>query len=228
MVHVRRPALLVLLTALAVLPATRVWACTVDADCDNGDVCSVADVCSSGTCVLGGGGDSDANLVCDGEFAPGATINVTRSTLRKRTSSFSDNSSVRGAGDFVLDGSAMGAFTADDGFSLRVKDVLSEVSPPGDGIDATVTWAPGDCTTHPVKLTVSCKSPDKQSFLKFKPSVLVATQWTLSFKIKRLGNLTGPFFGPVRLVLTHDTSVHRLDQIDDCRFTKSGLKCREF
>jgi hypothetical protein len=227
MVHVWRPVAFILLITFVALSPAGAGACTVDADCDNGDVCSVADVCASGTCVLGGGGDTDANLVCDDEYS-GASINVTRSTLRKRTSSFSDNSSVRGAGDFVLEGSAVGAFTADDGFSLRVKDVLSEVSPPGDGIDATVTWLPADCLTNPIKLTISCKSADKQSFLKFKPSVVTATQWTLSFKMKRLGNLTGPFFGPVRLVLTHDTSVHRLDQIDDCRFTKTGLKCREF
>jgi hypothetical protein len=39
-------------------------ACVVDADCDNGDVCSDPDVCNAGVCVFGGGGDPDFDGIC--------------------------------------------------------------------------------------------------------------------------------------------------------------------
>lgn len=223
-----RPVTLILFGLLTAAPTALGHACSVDADCDNDDVCSVPDTCTAGTCTLGGGGDTDANLICDAEYDAGASMTLIRATLRKKTSPFGDNSSVRGAGDFILDDSAGGAFTAADGFSLRVKDVLSDAAPAGDGIDATMTWAAGGCTSNPARLAISCKSANGKSYLKLKQSLLTPSQVTFSFRMKGLGNLTGPFFGPVRAVLTHNTTVHRLDQIEDCRLTKTGLKCREF
>src|SRR5690242_527830 len=50
---------------LAAALTGRALACSTDADCDNGDVCSVPDTCVAGICLLGGGGDVNGDLVCD-------------------------------------------------------------------------------------------------------------------------------------------------------------------
>jgi hypothetical protein len=48
-----RPVLL--LVVALVVPASAFAACVTDADCDNGDTCSLPDTCVSGSCVLNGG-----------------------------------------------------------------------------------------------------------------------------------------------------------------------------
>src|SRR5262249_43016176 len=39
--------------------------CTQNSDCSNGDSCSIPDTCVMGVCVLGGGGDTDLDGVCN-------------------------------------------------------------------------------------------------------------------------------------------------------------------
>jgi len=56
--------------------------CTTDAECDNGDTCSVPDQCQGGSCVLGGGGDPDNDLICDDEFDPSLNIKLTKLIIR--------------------------------------------------------------------------------------------------------------------------------------------------
>jgi len=216
-------ALGVVLTVPTILYA----ACVTDAECDNGDVCSVPDSCVLGSCELGGGGDTNNDLVCDAELDTDVNMNLTRLTVRRKTSTRSDNSAVKGGGDLFALGSAGGAFTGTAGFSLRVKDNLSSVSPPGDGIDATVTWQPSECIVKAVG-TLSCRTADRRASLKFKPNKVVGGQYKVDFKIKGVGNLTGPFFGPIRIVLTHNGNKRLADTITDCKLILAGIRCREF
>jgi hypothetical protein len=199
-------------------------ACVTDEECDNGDVCSVPDTCVSGTCQLGGGGDANDDLVCDAELDPNTTINVTRLALRRNNLVGSDASSCKGGGDLSTSGSA---FTGVDGVSLRVKDTLFDAPPVGDGVDATVTFLPGECVVKSSGAT-SCRTGDRRSFAKFKPNKIVPGQYKFAYKLKGLGNLTGPFFGPVRVVLTHSGNKRIPDRIVDCKLSSSGLHCREF
>src|SRR5262249_34558097 len=141
MCRVLRAALLTLMLLPPLAPAA--LGCTADADCDNGDTCSQPDHCVSGSCVLGGGGDADENLVCDAEFNPAIDIKVTK--VVARTSALPGRDIIRGGGDFIDLGSAGGAFNADAGIDFRVKDELSSVDPPGDGFDVTVSFASTDC-----------------------------------------------------------------------------------
>jgi len=219
-----------LLAAFAVVlwlaPAARA-SCVQDADCDNGDTCSFPDVCDNGTCVLGGGGDSNDDLVCDDELDPDMSFNLTRIVIKKKTAG-TDNSVAKGSGDlFVPPGSPAGAFTGTAGFSIRVKDGLSAVPPTGDGVDVSVVFLPTDCVTKSTGV-VSCRTVDRRSFVKFKPNPLAEGQYRFKYKLKGLGNLSGPFFEPVRMVLTRSGTRRRGDIVTDCHLILAGLVCREF
>jgi hypothetical protein len=216
-------ALGIVLSVPTVLYAT----CVTDAECDNGDVCSVPDTCVLGTCQLGGGGDANDDLVCDAELDPNTSINLTKLTMKRNNLVRSDSSAAKGAGDLFTSGSPGSAFTGTAGVSFRVKDTLSEAPPPGDGMDATVAFAPGDCVVKSVG-TTSCRSANHLSFAKFKPNKTIAGQYRFSFRLKGLGNLTGPFFGPARMVLSYNGNKRAADTISDCKLSNSGLRCREF
>jgi hypothetical protein len=200
-------------------------ACTQDDECDNGDVCTIADTCVLGTCLLGGIGDLDANLVCDGEFNAGKGLSVTRLVLRKGTTTVGNLSSVLGSGDFVrdpLDGELL-----DAPISVRVKDALAGIGPSGDGVDVAFTWQPSQCRTSGIGL-IRCESENHLNFIRLKPNRLFPEQITFSFRVKGVAVAPGPFFGPVRTVLTHNATVHRTDLIEDCKFVTFGVLCREF
>jgi hypothetical protein len=216
---------MVLLSMLCVAApgvATRASGCTVDADCDNGDTCSVPDACVGGSCVLGGGGDANADFICDDEFTPDADLDVNKIVAKKAAGI----GRVRGTGSFIDLGSVGGAFTGDAGVSIRVKDTLSEVPPPGDGIDYSFTFAPEMCqaTARP---GVSCTDPATKSQAKFAHNPRAPSQLTFSFRIRQVP-LTRPFFGPVQVILTHNGQVHRRDVLTDCKLYSWGIKCREF
>jgi hypothetical protein len=202
-------------------------ACVTDAECDNGDVCSVPDTCVSGSCQLGGGGDTNDDLVCDAELDPNTTINLTRIGVHRNNLVLSDASRCSGAGDLFTSGTPSEAFTGEDGVSIRVKDTLSEAPPAGDGVDATETFLPDECVVKSAG-TISCRTADRRSYAKFKPNKIIAGQYKFSYKLKGLGNLTGPFFGPVRMVLTHSGNKRVADTIVDCKLVNTGLRCREF
>lgn len=221
----RKLEAMVLLSVLCVLApgvATRASSCTVDADCDNGDTCSVADACVSGGCVPGGGGDTDGDLVCDDEFNPEADINVNK-VVAKMAAGIGR---LRGTGTFIDLGSVGGAFTGAAGVSIRVKDTLSTISPPGDGIDFAATFPPAMCQPT-LKGGVTCQDPDTKSWAKFAPSPRAANQISFSFRVRRVP-LTRPFFGPVYVIVTHNGTVHRRDALSDCKLYGWGIKCREF
>lgn len=222
-----RELLGVLLASLVALGTPRVAtaSCTVDADCDNGDTCSVPDVCQMNTCILGGGGDTNGDFVCDAELDE-ITIRVTKLVLRRKTFPDVDNSSVKGRCDMWTSGSPGGAFTGDNGVAIRIKDELSVTPPPGDGVDSTVSFLPSECETTSGG-QVRCKGGTGQATLKVSPRSLASNQYKVSFKLKGVFNLAGPFFGPVRVVISRGNR-HSSDMIQDCKLTDSGMKCREF
>lgn len=216
-----------LLLVWATLPVAPIaGACTSDGECDNGDSCSSADVCASGSCVPGGGGDSDANFICDAEFDPDVDVKVTK--MVARTSALAGRDVIRGNGDFIDLGSGGGAFTGAADISFRVKDQLSGVPPAGDGFDVTLVFPSSDCLA--AATAVKCRrsaGPGAGSIARFRRNPLATNQVRFSFKLKGF-DLTKPFFGPVRIILTHDTIVHRLGLVTDCKLFARGIKCREF
>ena len=217
----------VALLSWAPVAAVPALACTEDAECDNGDTCSIPDLCLAGSCVLGGGGDVNGDLICDAEFDP--TIDVRLTRLTARVSNRPNHDHIVGSGDFV--DSVVGAFTGNEGVAFRARDTLAApgVGTPDDGFDVTVTFSPGECVIqHSGSLAcVVATGPLAKSWAKFKPNRFAPEQMRFSFKITGL-DLTRPFFGPVRVILTHGTTRHRLGSITDCKLVGKGIKCREF
>src|SRR5215831_14613716 len=141
-----RTAGLVVAVAATTLAAALALACVQDSECDNGDTCSVPDTCVSepnepnGNCVLGGGGDTNGDLVCDDELDPNIVFSITKLTVRRRDSLRDDNSAVKGSADLLLAGSSANAFDGTSDISLRFKDALSSIPPTGDGVDVSQTF----------------------------------------------------------------------------------------
>jgi len=215
--------------ALLVLPLFLLWTavaypCTDDAECDNGDTCSEPDRCVSGSCVLGGGGDANGDLVCDDELDSALDLRLTKLIVRLRALNVG---AVKGGADVDWSGSPLGALLDDTGLSLRVKDALSNVDPPGDGIDTTIAWGGTDCASSASTGVIKCESADHKASARLKPTPLSPNQYRLRFKIAVIPGLTGPFFGPLHVVVSHGDR-HRSDEITDCKFGKAGIKCREF
>jgi len=77
---------------------------------------------------------------------------------------------------------------------------------------------------------VTCRlttGPGRGSQARFKRNLLAPDQVKFLSRLKGL-DLSRPFFGPVRVVLTHNTSVYRPGKIIDCRLFPTLIKCREF
>ena len=92
------------------------------------------------------------------------------------------------------------------------------------GTSQSHVWPVAECVTKGKKIT--CKSADRASQAKFKQLGFPA-QWKFLVKLKKLA-IAGPFQGPVRATISHDTGVDRTDEIVDCKGTSSGVNCREF
>jgi len=223
----RLELVLPLVGALALGLSTAAPGCTTDAECDNGDTCSVPDQCQAGACVLGGSGDADGDLICDDEFDPAADFTSTKVIIRTRPNAGAASAIVRGSGDFI-DTASAGPFSTSDGIALRVKDQLSDIPPTGDGADFTMTFGAAECSPIAVGLLCRIESgANRGSFVKFIRGTLAPEQVRVSYRLKGL-DLTKPFFGPVRVILSHNTVTHRLGHIGDCRLFPTGIKCREF
>jgi hypothetical protein len=223
----RHELVLSLVGALALVLSTSALACTSDPECEDGDTCSVPDTCQAGACVPGGAGDSDGDLVCDDEFDPAAHFTATKVIIRTRPNAGANSAVVRGSGDFI-DVAGTGPFTTDDGIAVRVKDALSDIPPSGDGADFTLAFSAADCA--PISVGALCQiesGTNKGSFVKFIRGTLAPEQIRVTYRLKGI-DLTKPFFGPVRVIFTHDTVTHSLGHITDCRLYPTGMKCREF
>jgi hypothetical protein len=221
-----RTAGLVVAVAAATLAATLALACVQDSECDNGDTCSVPDTCVSGNCELGGGGDTNGDLVCDDELDPNIVFSITKLTVRRRDSLRDDNSAAKGSADLFLTGDAATAFDGTSDISIRFKDALSSIPPTGDGVDVSQTFPGVNCTSKGAG-TLICRSATGKGGIKLKPDPIAPGQFKLTFKLKGLGDLTGPFFGPLQMVLSNGTR-RASDQVTDCRLILSGIRCRVF
>jgi hypothetical protein len=207
--------------AIALLSSPLALACVNDAECDNGDTCSVPDTCNAGTCVLGGGGDANDDLVCDAEFDPGFEFNMTRLVIRRPE--LAAQRQQRGEGRRRPARPRLGGRRVHRraGHLAPRKGALADVNPPSDdGVDHTTTWTPAECVTKG-NGTVSCRKTDSPTFIKIRPNPLAPTQYKFTFKSKAIGDLTGPFFGPVRVVLSRGNQ-RRGDAIFDCQLKLSG------
>jgi hypothetical protein len=222
--HPARAAYVAIAVLLGVTAAAA--ACVTDAECDNGDVCSVADACVAGTCQPGGSGDTDSDLVCDDERDPDVTLNVTRLIVRGRTSDRTDNSRIRASGDLLAAIASTRPLDGARGWSFRIQDQFAGMTPAGNGVDMTITWVPSECVVTALARVV-CRTADRRAQLRLIPKKFIGGPYKVTFRAKRLGDLTMPFLGPIRVVLSRAPETHVPDTVDDCTFVSGGLRCRE-
>lgn len=207
--------------------------------CTSGDVCTLPDTCQGGVCLAGGIGDGDGDTICDpddncpvdpntdqrnidGEDggdpcdpSEGA-LNPTRLRLKASGGGANPNGSVQLKGDFLatLPGEV---FSPSAGITVYVEDALGQAR--------TVTFAAGDCSIKPTKIT--CRTPDKASKASFSQRPTAPGLWRFTIVSKKQA-LTAPFLGPVDVVLSYDGSIDRTGVITDCAASFTRLTCREF
>lgn len=245
--RVRTPLAQVLIAVVACMTfvaARAATACTVDAECDDGDSCSVADTCVSGACVPGGGGDVDGDGVCElDDTCPGvsnpsqidldgdglgnacddtdAPLNVIVFKIQGRRNPTNPNGRMFVKGDFiVLPPDDQLSLT--DGLALRVHDQL--------GLDATFTWLASECQTTGAG-AIKCKDATRKRKAIIKPLEADPRIYRYAFRLKRL-DVTGPFLDPVIVTITTGPATlvvgtDRVGDITDCATTNRGLACRE-
>jgi len=143
---------------------------------------------------------------------PGS-LNLTRVRLRQESGPGANNGSIRAQGDF----NTPPAFSAPPSVTVKIQDNLA--------LNQTHTF--GSCGPHGSGIRCSDtvgSSSFRADFKRFKGSSVV-----LRFRI-RFSHIAidGPFQAPVKVTLTHNGGVVRMDTIMDCKATNSGLNCREF
>jgi hypothetical protein len=236
--------LIAVVTCAALVTARAAWACTTDAECDDGDSCSVADTCVSGACVSGGGGDTDGDGVCElDDTCPGvanptqidldgdglgnacddtdAPLNVIVFKVQGRRNPTNPNGRMFAKGDFIVL-PPYDQLSLTGGLLLRVKDQL--------GLDASFTWAPGDCQTTGAG-AIKCKDATRKRKAIIKPLEADPRIYRYAFRLKRL-DVSGPFLEPVVVTITTGPATlvlgtDRVGDITDCATTNRGLACRE-
>lgn len=232
-------------TALVLLAAPVARACVDDAECTDGDVCSLADTCQLGVCVPGGGGDGDGDGICnaddncpafanasqgdlDGDDhgdacdADDVDLNVVIARLRRSINAAKPNGAILSKGDF-LRLAPEAPITVNGGFTVRIEDQI--------GLDLTFTFAQGECLAND-KNRIKCKNAENTRQLQLQPvSGTNQQDYKYNAKFSKLP-LTGPFFMPVRITITNGPAtlvegVDRVGDILDCRQTTLGMNCKE-
>jgi hypothetical protein len=226
-------------------PATA-GACTSDAECDDGDTCSLIDVCLAGVCVSGGGGDTDGDGRCEAEdVCPGiadplqldldedglgdlcdgddAVIELIVAKLKpnRKTPPQQPDGMFLGKGEFIT-APPEDTFQIAQGLLVRIQDALM--------VDETFSWDAGECTTG-TNGVIKCFSVDRLRKIVLKPLRTFPRLFRFVFRIKKL-DIHGPFFGPVVISLVNSPAqltegTDRVGEIIDCFATNAGLKCKE-
>jgi hypothetical protein len=239
----------VAMIAMALLAPAAVRACVSDAECDDGVTCTLLDTCQLGVCVPGGGGDGDADGICNAEDNCPAVANASQDdvdgddvgdacdandrelnlvvvkVMRNVSKTASkQNGRIFLKGDFLTLGEP--PFTAGSGFLVRVQD-----GPGASLLDTTFSWTAGDCQANSSGV-IKCKSPDKRVQGVFNPiKGFPGAAYRFIMKMSRLG-LPGPFAEPVTVTIVNQPAtlvrgVDRVGVILDCRQINSGIVCRE-
>ena len=241
-IMLRRLAVLLVVVAGGARP---LLACTVDAECDDGDTCSLADAGQAGVCVPGGGGDGDADGICDVDDncpavanasqqdidgygmgdacdAEDVDLNLVLAKLKRSINIVRPNGSIIVQGDFLRLSPEL-PLTTSGGFHVRVEDQIA--------LDFNLAFQTSECVAN-AKQRIMCKNASKTSQLVLKP-VSGANQEDYRFtaKFSKLP-LTGPFFMPVRLTITNAPAtlvegIDRIGTILDCRQTTLGMTCKQ-
>ncbi len=215
--------------------------------CTTPPSCSVPDSCQTGVCTVGpGGGDTDADTVCDADDncvndantnqadldndgsgdvcdPQEGTLNVTKLKLKHANNLVKPTGSVTVKGDFIA--AVPDPFGAASEVTLRVDDATT--------FSTLHTWPAAECIIKPGRL--KCTSADRKFKAKFKTFRGRPTTWSMTVTFRKQAiDVSQTFSGPVTATLSYGPtppaigSIDHVGVISDCRATNSGLSCRQF
>jgi hypothetical protein len=212
------------------------------------DACTLDDTCQAGVCTDGGGGDGDADGVCnaddncpvaanpgqddiDGDtigdvcdLNDGPSMNVTRAILKRQRKPDKANGSVLIKGDFISDPDT--ALSTSTTITIKVVD--------GFGFVRLKTWNVGSECTVNASGRVKCKSLDRTLKAGFNPFRKTPGVYRFKMNFKKQAIPVDTLFGaPVTVTVSFGPqppaigAIDRVGDISDCQATSRGLKCRE-
>ena len=199
--------------------------------CDSGDQCSLPDSCQAGSCVPGGGGDTDGDSFCDRDdgcpLLPnpaqedvdlngiGDRCQMNVQSMGLRASSSRPNGSIRATGDTVAYG-----FHFNGGIEIRVKDSVT--------LDQGFYWSANECREVNRGKALRCQSADRTMTLKLKrtsPATNDPQQFRFSLQLRKL-SLPSPLGAPVTLIMRYGDGQEVRGVQLDCLARTTGLVCR--
>jgi len=204
--------------------------------CDDGVACSVPASCSAGSCVNGGNGDADGDLVCQiddncpnqanpdqadadmdgiGDACDSAMgfLNVDRASIKGGFGSPTGKIVVKGS--FSVDPASGESFDAGGTVTATIIE--------GNGQVFAISFPPAECTTKKGK--TNCRTADKKIKAKFKPNK--KEQGTFKYKLQfRKQSITGPFSDPLTVRIEHSNGLTRQGSFDVCPLTGFTLICK--
>lgn len=213
--------------------------------CDAGDgsACTAPDVCISGECRAGGGGDFDGDDICatddicPNDFDPlqsdidgdgvgdvcdlvdgGLTMNRLVIRRSRRQGVGGTNGRLIAKGDFLT--SPGDVFTFSDGISVAISDKSNlDVS------SQPLGWTSADCRTKKSGL-VHCKSENGRLRARFKPLKGSPGIWRFDIRLYDV-LVIPPFAAPMELLLTYGNLVDRQGFIVGCVPKEYGMLCTQ-
>ena len=200
-------------------------------------VCSAPDTCQAGTCVVGGGGDSDGDGICDADDncptmananqhdldgdgigdlcdPDDAPLHVTTVLVRKSGHGRNANGGIMVRG--TVKPPTSDVFSATMGIALHVTD--------GAGLDTVVAWGADECrVSHRGRIFCRMAS-DPSTQAKFRPARDGAGSYGFRAQMKHLA-IQGPFAAPVTVTVSDDVAIDRVGTLVACRDSGAGMSC---
>jgi len=201
--------------------------------------CSQPDSCLAGTCVVGGGGDSDGDGICDADDdcptvadsaqrdldgdgigdacdANDAPFALTRVGVKASNGKTDANGGVLVRG--MLSIVAPDTFGASAGLSVRVTD--------GGSLDTTLAWSASECVTSRTG-RIRCRSAaDPATQANFRSRRATPGVYKVMVRLAHLP-IQGPFAGPVQITVTDDVMMDRVGTMATCHGSRVRLSCSE-
>ncbi len=195
--------------------------------CDDGVTCSAADSCQAGSCVGGGNGDADADLICQdddncpndanpdqsdldmdgqGDACDAAQGFLTIDQIKIKSGFGAPSGKIAAKGVFDADPNNGDVFDASGQITVTVTE--------GNGQVFAVSFPPSECVQKKGK--VNCRTADKKIKAKFKPNK--KEPGTLKFKLQfKKQVINGLFNDPVSIRVEHANGLTRFGSFDGCR-----------